>query len=162
EPLAATVLGQRTFANPTEVQVSRIEQDGAPLALLVQSPEPIDWSRTTVTFAFADRSAPAGALPGDAKLTDVTFGSAQANGESVSVLLRNPLDLTRYRIEQRMLPDPLELPAGDPTLLFEDFGGRPSGRLYTETFGPNALDLYTIVDQGAFNKPSQWTVAGGS
>ena len=43
----------------------------------------------------------------------------------------------------------------------ESFTGRESGVLLRETFGSAALDRYEIVDEGAYQRPSKWAVAGG-
>jgi hypothetical protein len=160
EGLADAVLGQGARANPPQVQVTRIEKDGAALALLVQSPEPIDFTRSTVAVEHADVSGPAPSTPGTAKLIDAEFGSTP-NAESVTVLLRDSMDISRHRIERRVAPDPLDQPAGDPTLLYDDFRGPAAGRLLTETFGPNALDHYTIIDRGGNDGPSHWFTSGG-
>jgi hypothetical protein len=162
DALADALLGAQAHAAPPELQISRVEQNGTPLALLVRSPEPIDWARATLAFSHADRTEGPRVPPHEAKLTGVTFGSSQPNQESVAVLLRDAADLSRYRIEQRVLPDPLQLPAGNPTLFYDDFRDKPAGRLFTERFGPNALDHYTIVDDGTFLAPSHWFVSGGA
>ena len=162
EALAQAAFGQAASASPATMEVSRLEQDGAPLGLLVRGPEPIDWSRTTPAVAWSDRTAPAVTVPGLAKLTDVSFSSGQPNEESVTVLLRQAADPTGYQIEQLTLPGPLQQQAGGNTLLTDDFTGGPSGRLFTEGFGPNALDHYTIVDSGTLLAPSHWEASGST
>ncbi len=161
DSLAAHVLGPDSTKNPPEVQVTQVEQGGNVLALLIQSSEPIDWTRTRIELSQASRWAPTSEPPRAVKLTDVTFGSTQPNQESVTLLLREPTDLTGYRIEHRHLPGPLAEPAGDPVLFTDDFGGRDSGLLFQEKFGPNALDHYTIVDEGNQLGPSAWAAVSG-
>ena len=159
EALATAILGSAARQNPPEVQVTRIERNGETIAFLVQSPEPIDWKRTDLEVLRADRWVPRPELPGTVKLTDVTFGTTQPNEESVTLLLREATDLTRYRIEHRRLPGPIFEPTGDPILFADEFEGRDSGLLFREEFGPNALDHYEIVDEGSQLGPSVWSVS---
>ena len=161
ETLAGLELGRAAQQNPPEVQMTRVERDGLALALLVQSPEPIDWRRTDLEVLRADRAMPAPEIPGAVKLTDVTFGTAQPNEESVTLLLREATDLDGHRIEYRRLPGPLAEPSGDPVLFLDMFEAGESGLLFQEAFGPNVLDHYTIVDEGMSLGPSSWAVAGG-
>jgi hypothetical protein len=161
DSLARTVLAQNATKNPQEIQVTRVEQGGNTFALLVQSPEPIDWTRTQIDVSFANRWAPPPEMPRAVKLTDVTFGSTQPNEESVTLLLREPTDLTGHRIEYRHLPGIIADPGVDPSLFSEDFGGPTSGLLLQEKFGPSALDHYTIVDEGDQLGPSAWAIVGG-
>ena len=160
DTLAGLWLGQGATI-PPEVEVTRIALGGQFLALLVQSPEPIDWTRSSLEASAAMRWAPAPKRPQSVKLTGVTFGGAQPNDELVALLLRDAADLTGYRVEYRHFPDVLSEPAGDPLLFADDFAGRGSGLLFQETFGVSAIDHYDIVDQGAKLGPSAWSVAGG-
>ncbi len=162
EALATAAFGAAAAQPSKRVMVSRLALDDKQLALVLRSPEPLDWARTTVAFTYAPGGAAAGVIPHEAKLTDVTFGAAQPNDESVTVLLRDALDPTGYRVELRALPGPLIEPAADPTLFADRFDGPDAGRLFTETFGPNALDRYTIVDGGTWFAPSNWSVSGGA
>jgi len=147
-------LGQAIMQNPPEVQVTRVERNGQALALLLQSPEPFDWERTDFSLWLAHRRVPLPALPGAVKFTDVTFGTDQPNEESMTLLLREPTDLTGYRIEYHQLPGPIAEPTGDPVLFVDDFdrvGGNQS-----------PLDHYTIVNEGAVGGPSQWRLSCGA
>jgi hypothetical protein len=160
DTLAEHVLGSGARQNPPQVQVTRVERAGAALALLVQSPEPIDWKRTKLEVLRAERRAPQPELPTAVKLTDITLGASQPNEESLSLLLREATDLTRHRIEYHRLPGPLAEPTGDPILFLDEFDG-DGGLLFRETFGPNSLDHYTIVDEGKNLGPPAWAVSGG-
>ena len=102
---------------------------------------------------------PPPALPGTVKLTDVTFGTTQPNEESVTLLLREATDLTGHRLEYRRLPGPIAESPGDPVLFVDDFESAESGLLFREEFGPNALDHYTVVDEGTNLGPSTWAVS---
>lgn len=145
--------------NPKEVQVTRIfNQTRQFLVFLVESPEPIDWKRTTLKVLYTSHSLPKPTLPDTVKLTDVTFGSRQPNEESVSVLLRDTSDLSQHRIEYRKLPGPIAEPTSDSVMLFDDFRNVDGGLLFRDDFGPNMLDHYTIVDEGSENRPSQWVL----
>ena len=156
QTLVAKVFGPTPRQNPKEVQVTRIEQNKQTLAFLVESPEPVDWKRTRLEVLYTNRSLPKLALPGTVKLTDITFGTTQPNQESVSLLLRDTTDLTRHHIEYRKLPGPVAESTGDPVMLADDFSNVDGGLLFREEFGPNALDHYTIVDEGSEYKPSHW------
>jgi len=120
ETLAAAVLGQAARQNPPEVQVTRVEVDGAPVAYLVQSPEPFDWPRTDLAFSRAVCTRTEPALPGDIKLAAVNFGANRTQIASVVTVLREPLNLTGYRIESRLVAWPLSPKSGmvlDPQVL---------------------------------------------
>ncbi|MCP4257776.1 MAG: hypothetical protein GY774_09655 [Planctomycetes bacterium] len=161
EALVEHVLSQAARQLPPEVQLTRVERDGKALAFLIQSPEPIDWKRTDLEVLRADRRVPLPELPGAVKLTDVTFGMTQPNEESVTLLLRKAPELTGHRIEYRRLPGPVAEPTGNPVLFVDEFEDVESGLLFRESFGPNALDHYTIVDEGTISAPSVWTVSDG-
>ena len=161
ETLAGHVLGAAARQDVASLDVTRVERGGAAIALLIRSPEPVDWRRTSLEVQLAPRQGPRPELPGSVKLTDVSFGTLQPNEESVTLLLREVTDLTRHRLEYRRLPGPLAEPAGDPILFLDDFDGDDGGLLFREAFGPNALDHYTIVDEGQYLGPSAWAVTGG-
>lgn len=158
--LADALLGPSALQPPARMEVTRLERTGEALAFLVRGPEPVDWRRTTLEVLRADRRAPRPELPRELKLTGATFGTTQPREESVSLLLREALELEGHRIEHRRLPGPLAEETGDPTLFRDGFRGT-GGALFTETFGPNALDLYTIVDEAGTSGPSAWAVNGG-
>jgi hypothetical protein len=107
ETLATAVLGQAARQNPTEVQVTRVEIDNARLAFLVQSPEPIDWHRTELSLLRTDFTRTEPALPGKVKLTAANFGANKTTVDSVVLLLREPLNLTGYKVNSRLVMWPL-------------------------------------------------------
>jgi hypothetical protein len=163
----ARLAGLTTLPNPAEVGITRLELgagsgDTTPFALLVEASEPIDWSRTTIEMSRATRPGVATVTPGDAKLTDVTFGAAEANEESVTVLLRTAADLNDFRLEHKTLSTVFARGGSDRVLLSDEFDGPAAGRLFLEEFGPNALDHYTIVDEGTASGPSVWSVTAGA
>ena len=103
ETLAGIALGPAARKNPPEVQVSQVAIDGAPLALLVQSPEPIDWLRTEIELSGTSPVRTEPALPGKVKLAAVSFAANKIDIESVVLLLREPENLTSYQIEGRLV-----------------------------------------------------------
>jgi hypothetical protein len=163
ETLASSVLGSTVHQQPTRVEVTRVTQDGAiadnALAILVLSPEPIDWRRCGVELLRAERHLPPLALPGSVKLTEATFGSTTPAQESVTLLLRDTTDLSGYRVDYQCLPRPISETAADTLLLVDDFHGEERGLLFKEKFGPQALDHYTVLDEGTHLGPSVWLVS---
>ncbi len=155
ETLAVQVLGQSVHQNPPEVQVTWVEQKGEILALLLQSPEPIDWKRTELQVMKSKRPIAPPTIPGNVKLTDASFGTSQPNEESVTLLLREATNLTGYRLEYRYIPGPLAEPADDPVLFVDEFE-------QFESLVVEALDSrWTIVDEGTVNTPSRWRFSHG-
>ena len=145
---------------PEELQITRVTATDGTVALLLRSPEPVDWTRTSLQILrAAKRPSRTLQAPGQLKLTDIAFGDGDPAGEYVDLLLREPLNIGGYRVEQRMFPGAVVEPGGDPYVLEETFDGRPGGLLFREWFGPNALDRYIIVDQGGALGTSQWVVA---
>jgi hypothetical protein len=112
EAFATAVLGPAARQNPPEVQVTRVEIDGAPLAFLVQSPEPIDWLRTEIALSRTSFARTEPALPAKAKLAAVNFAANRVDIDSVVLLLREPMDLSAYRIEGRLVAWPLSPGSG--------------------------------------------------
>lgn len=106
ETLATTMLGAAARQDPPEVQISRIEIDGALLAFVLQSPEPIDWLRTDIALSRNSLVLPKSTLPGKAKIAALNFASTGFDIESVVLLLREPMNLTGYRIENRLVEWP--------------------------------------------------------
>lgn len=144
------------------LEVNRLVQGSQTVAFLLRSPEPLDVQRTSLQVSRAPRAATGQSVPRALKLTAVSRGSTEPNQESVFAILRDTVDPTGFRVERRRLPPLLFLPNAGERLLDEDFRGTQHGRLYTETFGPNTLDLYEIVDEGSSDGPSVWTVDAGS
>lgn len=108
ETLATAVLGQRARQNPREVQVTRVEIDGASLAFLLQSPEPLlDWSRIDVLCWRNSLTLPSSPLPKTLKLIEAKFVSNNTKLDSVTLLLREATNLTGYRVESRIVQWPI-------------------------------------------------------
>lgn len=113
EKFAGHVLGSAASQNPPAVEVTRVERSGAAIAFLVRSPEPLvplsntgtqEWRRTELELRFAGSAAVLPTVPGQVKLTGVTFGANHPNEESVELLIREATDLTGYEIQYRHIP----------------------------------------------------------
>jgi hypothetical protein len=109
ESLAASVPGFSPHQLPAQVEISRLLPAGSDpasaepaLAFLVQSPEPIDWTRVELRLESTRLWSPKPGLPGIVKLTHASFAGATA-GEGVSLLLREACDLTGWWVEHRRL-----------------------------------------------------------
>jgi len=112
EALATAVLGLAARQNPPEVQVTRVDIEGAPVAFLVQSPEPIDWLRTEIALSRTSLARTEPALPSKIKLAAVNFAANRIDIDSVVLLLREPMNLSGYRIESRLVTWPINLESG--------------------------------------------------
>lgn len=131
----------QVMQNPTEVQVTRIRSNGPPIAFLVQSPEPLDWSRVTLEVRRApEQSVPLHA-PGAVKLTDVSFG-ARASDESITLLLREPADLSGYRIEYNHVGNPIDETTWKPYFAF-GFEERIAAGTRVRIYSGNQLSVPT-------------------
>jgi hypothetical protein len=160
DALITAIFGPVARQSPLGVQATRIENDGNALAFLVESDEPIVGARTSLEVLRAARSTFVQSAPGTAKLTEATFaGGHRPNDESVTLLVRDSLNLSGQRIEYSRLPGFLAGQSGDPLLLDEEFDAPFGGLLWEERIGPNSLDRYTIVDEGPQSGPSAWAVA---
>lgn len=150
DSLAEVLLGgPASVKAPGEVQVSRLDRAGAGPLLLLHSPEPIDWKRTSLSLWSAAEATPAFETPREVKLTDVRFASSPDGEESVTLLIREATNLTGYRIEHRQLPGPLE----DSTLL--------AGFVFRDHFAEGNLEDWRFLDQSKTNSPSRWEVDNG-
>ncbi|HEY4575170.1 MAG TPA: hypothetical protein VIJ26_14430, partial [Thermoanaerobaculia bacterium] len=152
EDLAQRALGTAARQNPAQVEVTRLEKAGLPIAFLLRSPEPLAWDRVEFALSGTPRHLVAPEVPGAVKLTEATFGAVLPTEESATLLLREVTDLSRYRVELRALPGVLTEPEGDPVLLAERFEGDPAA----------TLARFTVVDQGTANGPADWRVEGGA
>ncbi|MDA0167647.1 DUF1080 domain-containing protein [Solirubrobacter taibaiensis] len=163
EALATQVLGGDAQRIVRATQATAIEHAGALQGWLIESPEPIDWRRTSVTLDRCDRLGTTRRAPQALKLTDAEFGTLRANDEWVDVLLREHRDLSGERVEYRALPGALDEAMGGSLLFADDFDSGERGLLFSERLGPNALDLYAILDEGAPGSlgPSSWSVTAG-
>lgn len=159
--LSEKVLGSSARTLVNELEIHRIMVGVDPVALLVRSPEPIDWTRTALKIQRAGGLVDTPGVPGDMKITDISTGGTTPNDESVTVLTRQSLSLARKALETYGIPGPLAGTASG--VLIDDIFDTPGGVFFEETFGQNALDLYTIVDApDATSGPSNWEVTGGA
>lgn len=140
--------------------ITRLRSADKQRGFLVRCPEPVDWSRAKLTLAYTAETIAAPVVPDVLKITGVTRDTADANKETVGLLLRNAASLYGYGIDLQRLPGPLQAPAAEEILFTDEFNGE-GGLLFTETFGSNALDLYEIVDEAGGIEHSAWSVSGG-
>ncbi|MFC7227976.1 DUF1080 domain-containing protein [Salinirubellus salinus] len=82
---------------PTRVEATVVGESDTPHALLLESPEPLDWTRTTLSLSHTTRGSAADVVPDGAKVTDVTYGA----DETVGLLLDRETDLSGHRVEFR-------------------------------------------------------------
>ena len=135
--------------------------NGDTVALLCQTVEPIDWGRVGLQLLRTDPSAHVTEVaPRALKLVSASFASRFPREEAVSLLTRDGLDLAGYTVETFAVPGPIKGTVSSDSF-FADFAEDGHGVLFAETFGPNALDHYTIVDQGELFPPSAWSSSGG-
>lgn len=154
-------LGAAGQIEPETLEVHRISAGGGDAAILVRSPEPLDWTRTDLSVLRAARAVPAPTIPADVKLTELAVGGPDANDETVTLLARRPMTLAGRSVEAYGIPGPLR--DALPDTLLEDTFDAEGGVLFEEQFGTNALDAYRIVDaSSATSGPSQWAVSGGA
>lgn len=169
ETLATTVLGPAARQKPPEVEVTRIEIDGVPLAFLLQSPEPIDWLRTEMALSRTSFVRTEPALPAKVKLAGVHFAPNRVDIESVVLLLRESMDLSAHRIEGRLVAWPLS--PGDGVVIdartlaggaqpwasystFEAEKNRPAGTiLQVQPSGPLSITLAALAGVDAAGVP---------
>jgi hypothetical protein len=130
ERLADNVLGTSANQAAVRTELTRIEKVGGgdAAAYLLRTPEPVDWTRTSISWAFSAEIVPSPLAPGPVKLLAASLGSQQPESENVTLLVREATDLTGYRIEKRDLatgtgtePPPVSLDdsASTWTLLYE-------------------------------------------
>lgn len=150
DALAELILGPSARQNPPRMEVTRVEHDGEALALLVRSPEPINWLRADLEILHTPRGTAKPKPPVALKLTDVTFGVTQPNEESVTLLLREATNLTGYRIEYLNPPGVAEPIGDDQPVLFRD------------RFAADDTTGWTIVDEGTDQGPSSWSTFEGA
>ncbi len=148
-------------SRPEHTEVTRIEQNGSARAFLVRCPEPFDWQRCSMTMQQTAGAAPRVDVPASLKLVGVTRHASNPNAESAALVVREAMNPTAYKVQQRRLPGPLAVPPEADSLLVDEFD-QPGGVLFEETFGYNALDLYQIVDEGNINAPSAWSISSSS
>ncbi|MHB8270291.1 beta-propeller fold lactonase family protein [Bradyrhizobium sp.] len=103
DKLALQVLGSASAQDPPQVEVTRVAQASAIFGWLVRSPEPVDYTRVQIALAVAPRALARGIAPGAVKISEAELGDA----ESVTLLARETIDLTGYRVECRQMPSAL-------------------------------------------------------
>src|SRR5262249_27545884 len=69
------------------------------------------------------------------------------------------VDPTGYAVEAWRWPGPLRPEPAAEALLADEFDRDDTGVVFVDAGGPNALDKYTIVDEGDQLGPSHWTAA---
>lgn len=106
EQLADNVLGPPANQLAARTEITRIERAGVVDAagFLLRTPEPIDWTRTSLSFAFNADPVPSPLAPGSVKLVAASLGSQQPESENVTLHVREAVNLTGYRLEKRDVP----------------------------------------------------------
>ncbi|MFZ1218154.1 MAG: hypothetical protein WAO00_02620 [Chthoniobacterales bacterium] len=114
ERLADNVLQASANQLAARTEITRIKRKGnvGAAAFLLRTPEPIDWTRTSLGWAFSAQTIPPALAPGAVKLVAASLGSQQPAGENVTLLVRGPTNLTGCRIEKREVP--LAVAAAEP------------------------------------------------
>ena len=103
DALEDATLKSAKLITPERVEILRASHANATGALLVRSPEPIDWSRSQLVASTATASVALG-VPSEVKLCAVTI-SSDPSLESVALLVRSPVNLAGLGIDWRPLPD---------------------------------------------------------
>lgn len=103
DALEEATLASGKLIQPKSLELLRASASGATGALLLRSPEPIRWERTSLVLEVAPSALVQG-IPGDFKLTGVAFASTP-DAEAVSVLVRAPSPIASHRLDWRPLPD---------------------------------------------------------
>jgi hypothetical protein len=112
ERLAEDALGSAARQPAARTELTTIQSQGTTAALLFRSPEPLDWRRVTMALSTSARAAPPALIAGPAKLVAAALGAQQPKDESISLLVREALDLSGYRIDKRDLSG---APPNDPS-----------------------------------------------
>ncbi|WP_183323977.1 hypothetical protein [Halomonas cerina] len=115
---------------PGRLEVSRLDHGGTPKALLIRSPEPIDWKTTALTVSRAPKYDVSPNPPGILKLIDVGFDQ----DPRVIVLLRETADISGTVIEYRRS----DTSGFAPSLV--------GGRFHHDLTREATLESLTIVD----------------
>jgi hypothetical protein len=103
ERLADDCLGSAANQFAARTEVTRIDRAGGagPAAFLFRSPEPVEWTRVSLACSYASEAVPAPLPPTSVKIVDAVLGAQQPSDETVMLLVREPADLSGYRIERR-------------------------------------------------------------
>lgn len=164
---AASALGQAALAGTPAVEATVLTSGDDAVAVLLRTAEPIDWSRTSLDVATGPSNPMPDAVPatGTALITEWTPSDAVADDESVTVLLRDTLDISGHRLDYRTLPSATALPAGTelaaPDLVTPAVEGPPvRAVLFAPPLG--GLGPFTVVDPaGNPGGPSAWAAHNG-
>jgi hypothetical protein len=158
DELSHAVMGPAAEGFPNSLEVIRVEQNGHTFGFLVQTSEPFDWSRIDLQLLRADPLTQMPIVtPESLKMVSASFATNLPREESVNLVTRDSINLRGYAIEAFRVSGPIK-GSVENEYLFEDFNESGQGILFKETFGPNALDRYVILDQGTLLPPSAWTV----
>ena len=112
ETLADDILGPRARQEAPRTETYRVESAaGDTLGLLLRSPEPLDFSRLSLSLLHLGEDAPASIAPASVKLIGAVLGAVSPADETVTLLVRQSADLTGWRLQLR---DPA---TGDGVLL---------------------------------------------
>lgn len=116
------------------IEAAVVRRNGTARALLIESPEPIDWTRTSLDVSFAPQALPTATPPRGVKITDVTYGA----DEEVGVLAIDDTDLTDHRIEFRR----------------DGAGYAPTriGSVFVDSMDGDGLADYRLPGQGAWRR----------
>lgn len=162
DELAHTILGTSADGFPDPLEITRLERDGRSAGFLAQTGEPFNWSRIDLQMLVARQAFSRPVVAPDVmKMVSASFAASRPSEESVSLVTRDRLDLSGYAIDAFQVPGPIKASV-EEDLFREDFAEEGHGLLFEETFGPNALDRYTIFDLGDTFAPSAWSAGGGA
>lgn len=101
--LASQAIGPAAALPPARLDVTRLDSAGTTRGWLVRSPEPIDFTRTKLVLSAAARLLARAQTPGALKITEAALGDA----ESITLLARDTVDLSGYRVQYRRPPSAL-------------------------------------------------------
>jgi hypothetical protein len=121
DELAAKALGPAAGQPVARVDVSRVEQGGAAIGLLVRTADPLGWRRTSIVLSHAPAQAFTPTVPDGPRLISASFAAnaaPQGNEESVTVLLDIGADLAGCRVQSRSLPSAAAPDLENGTALF--------------------------------------------
>jgi hypothetical protein len=104
--LADDVLGTSANQVPARTEITGINRKGGKdsAVFLLRTPEPIDWMRTSISWAFSKWNVPSPLTPRSAKFVAASLGSKRPENENITLLVREALNPTGYRIEKREVP----------------------------------------------------------
>jgi hypothetical protein len=114
---ASIVLGPASLQLAERTELVKVERAGTVIAFIVRGPQPFGFARTACQLTNAAIGTPTSISPMSAKIVAATVGAAIPADESMTILVRDPMDLSGCRIEKRSTASPasggIALPA-DP------------------------------------------------